>query len=70
MELFNSWYVIERRNRIEIIPHETLIDLDPTSFWMLQNFKSRQQAMSEMRRLLQNEIKVASAKVQNLERRM
>jgi hypothetical protein len=70
MDFTNSWYVIERNNRLEVVAHEALTALDTASFRMFQNYQSRQQAMSEMRRLVQNEIKAASMKIQMIESRL
>ena len=70
MEFLNSWHVIERQNRLEVISHEEFVGLDPTNFQMFQNYQSRQHAMSEMRRLVKNEIKAASLKIQMVESRI
>jgi hypothetical protein len=70
MDFSNSWYVIERNNRLEIKSHEDFIALSPSSCQMFQNYPSRSGAMSEMRRLVQNEIKAASAKIQQMETRL
>jgi hypothetical protein len=67
MDFSNSWYVIERNNRLEVKSHEEFIALNPSSYRMFQNYPSRSGAMSEMRRLVQNEIKAASAKILRME---
>jgi hypothetical protein len=63
MDFSNSWYVIERNNRLEVMAHEDVIGLKPASYRLFQNYQDRSGAMSEMRRLLKNEIKAASAKI-------
>jgi len=63
MDFSNSWYVIERNNRLEVMAHEDVVGLTPVSYRFFQNYKDRSGAMSEMRRLVKNEIKAASAKI-------
>ena len=70
MDFSNSWYVIERNNRLEVMSHEDFITLNHDGCQMFQNYQSRSGAMSEMRRLVQNEIKAASAKIQLMENRL
>jgi hypothetical protein len=70
MDFSNSWYVIERNNRLEVMSHEDFVVLHPANCQMFQNYQNRSGAMSEMRRLVQNEIKAASAKIQLMETRL
>jgi hypothetical protein len=70
MDFSNSWYVIERNNRLEVMSHEDFVAINPTGCLMFQNYQNKSGAMSEMRRLVQNEIKAASAKIQQMETRL
>ena len=67
MDFSNSWYVIERNNRLEVMAHEDFLALNQVGYRLFQNYPSRSGAMSEMRRLVQNEIKAASAKILKME---
>lgn len=70
MDFSNSWYVVERNNRLEVMSHEEFVALNSGGCRMFQNYQNRSGAMSEMRRLVQNEIKAASAKIQLMETRL
>ena len=63
MDFSNSWYVIERNNRLEVVAHEDFLALNQLGYRLFQNYQDRSGAMSEMRRLVKNEIKAASAKI-------
>jgi len=63
MDFSNSWYVIERNNRLEVVSHEDFLALNQLGYRLFQNYQDRSGAMSEMRRLVKNEIKAASAKI-------
>jgi TRAP-type C4-dicarboxylate transport system substrate-binding protein len=56
MNLENTWYVIERKNRYEVVSHSSLSELAAESYVMLQNFDTHLEALSEFHRLIKLEI--------------
>jgi hypothetical protein len=56
MNLENTWYVIERKNRYEVVSHNALLDFSEDSYLILQNFDTHQEALSEFHRLIKLEI--------------
>jgi hypothetical protein len=56
MHLENTWYVIEHKNRYEVVSHSALSELPSDSYVMLQNFDTHGEALSEFHRLIKLEI--------------
>jgi len=63
MHLENTWYVIEHKNRFEVMSHSALSELAADSYVMLQNFDTHGEALSEFHRLIKIEIEEARQKI-------
>ena len=64
MNLENTWYVIERKNRYEVVSHSSLSELAAESYVMLQNFDTHAEALSEFHRLIKLEIEETRHKIE------
>jgi hypothetical protein len=63
MHLENTWYVIEHKNRYEVVSHQALSAFEQDSYVMLQNFDTHAEALSEFHRLLKLEIEDMRRKI-------
>lgn len=63
MNLANTWYVIERKNRYEVVSHSALIEFPEDSYLMLQNFDTHHEALTEFHRLIKLEIEDTRHKI-------
>lgn len=63
MNLENTWYVIEHKNRYQVVSHRTLSELAAESYVMLQNFDTHSEALSEFHRLIKLEIEDTRHKI-------
>jgi hypothetical protein len=63
MNLANTWYVIERKNRYEVVSHSALSEFPEDSYLMLQNFDTHHEALEEFHRLLKLEIEDTRHKI-------
>jgi len=66
MNFQNTWYVIERKNKYEAVPHTVLSELEADSYVMLQYFDTHHEALSELRRLIHLEIQDTQKKIDGL----
>ena len=66
MHLENTWYVIERKNRYEVVSHHALSEFSEDSYVMLQNFETHAEALSEYHRLIKMEIEETRNKINGL----
>ncbi len=66
MNFQNTWYVIERHNKYEVVSHAVFSELASDSFVMLQNFDTHHEALSELGRLIHLEIQEAHKKIDGL----
>jgi len=55
MDFQKSYYIIEHKNKYEIISHENLMALDKATYQLIQNFANRNEAIAEMIRLVGDE---------------
>ncbi len=69
MNFQNTWYVVERHNKYEVLSHEVLSGLSPDSYVMLQNFDTHHQALSELSRLIHLEIQDTQKKIDGMSKR-
>ena len=65
MEFDNSWYVIERKNRYEVVAHRELSSMDEGTYLLLENYATHHEALMELKRLIMLEIQDTKA---NLDR--
>jgi hypothetical protein len=65
MNLENTWYVIEHKNRYEVVSHSVLSALAADSYVMLQNFETHLEALSEFHRLIKLEIEDTRQKIED-----
>ena len=63
MNFQNTWYVIERSNRCEVVSYDAMMALPQDSFVMLQNFETHHEALEEHKRLVRLAIAEAKQKL-------
>jgi hypothetical protein len=69
MDFKNTWYIIERDKKFEIISHDDLMALEEsTQYQMIQNYKSHHEAVMEMSRLVMQDISEVNAKINQLKK--
>ena len=68
MHLENTWYVIERNKRYEVVSHHALSEFAEDSYVMLQNFQTHHEAHEEHKRLVLMAIGDAKAKLDQLKK--
>jgi riboflavin biosynthesis pyrimidine reductase len=69
MDFKNTWYIIERNQKFEIISHEDLMALEEsTPYQMVQNYRSHHDAVMEMSRLVMQDISEVNAKINRLKK--
>jgi len=68
MNLENSWYVIERNNRYEIMPHTELARIPIDGYVILLNVPTWLDAAQEMARLIKIENETLRQKFQKITR--
>ena len=68
MDFSTYWFIIDRNKKHEVISHEDLSKLDPHTYTLLQNFKSHQDAMSEMAQLVKQNINAANEKIDHIKK--
>jgi TRAP-type C4-dicarboxylate transport system substrate-binding protein len=66
MHLENTWYVIERNKRYEVVSHHVLTEFAEDSYVMLQNFETHTEALSEYHRLIKLEIEETRHKIDGI----
>lgn len=66
MHLENTWYVIERNKRYEVVSHHALSEFAEDSYVMLQNFETHAEALSEYHRLIKLEIEETRNKINGM----
>lgn len=66
MHLENTWYVIERNKRYEVVSHHALSEFVEDSYVMLQNFDTHAEALSEYHRLIKLEIEETRHKIDGM----
>jgi len=68
MKFSDTWYVIEKNKRLEVVTHTVYESLAPESFIMIQLFDSKREATSEVMRLIREQSKEALEKIIELEK--
>jgi hypothetical protein len=68
MDFSNTWFIIDQHKQHEVISYEDLIKLDPHTYTLLQNFKTHQDALTEMSQLVQQSISAANKKIDHLKK--
>lgn len=69
MDFNNTWYIIERNKKFEIISHSDLMALEESSHYqMIQNYKTHHEAVMEMSRLVLHDISEVNAKINQLKK--
>jgi|GEM_PF-503086 hypothetical protein len=63
MNFENSWYLIERDGRHEILSHANFTKLSGTEYVLLENFETRHEALIEYQRIVKLDIEDASNKI-------
>ena len=57
MKFSETWYVIEKNKRLEVVSQTVYESLEPESFVMIQLFDSKREATSEVMRLIREQSK-------------
>ena len=68
MKFSDTWYVIEKNKRLEVVSQTVYESLEPESFVMIQLFDSKREATSEVMRLIREQSKEALEKIIELEK--
>ncbi|NBY07984.1 MAG: hypothetical protein EBQ84_08735 [Betaproteobacteria bacterium] len=68
MKFSETWYVIEKNKRLEVVSQTVYESLEPESFVMIQLFDSKREATSEVMRLIREQSKEALEKIIELEK--
>ena len=68
MKFSDTWYVIEKNKRLEVVSQTIYESLEPESFVMIQLFDSKREATSEVMRLIREQSKEALEKIIELEK--
>ncbi|MSQ57302.1 MAG: hypothetical protein EXR35_07290 [Limnohabitans sp.] len=68
MKFNDTWYVIEKNKRLEVVSQADYESMDPESFVMIQLFDSKREAKSEVIRLIREQGKEALEKIIELEK--
>ncbi|MFM9993983.1 MAG: hypothetical protein ACKVOY_21420 [Burkholderiaceae bacterium] len=68
MKFSETWYVIEKNKRLEVVSQTVYESLEPESFVMIQLFYSKREATSEVMRLIREQSKEALEKIIELEK--
>ena len=68
MKFSETWYVIEKNKRLEVVSQTVYESLEPESFVMIQLFDSKREATSEVMRLIREQNKEALEKIIELEK--
>ncbi|MEI6384933.1 MAG: hypothetical protein WCO80_14910 [Betaproteobacteria bacterium] len=68
MKFSETWYVIEKNKRLEVVSQTIYESLEPESFVMIQLFDSKREATSEVMRLIREQSKEALEKIIELEK--
>ena len=63
MENLNAWYLIEQDKLHHVLPHHKFTQLAPDTFVLHQVFDTHREALHEMSRLIELEIKDVHAEV-------
>lgn len=63
MNFEDSWYVVQRKQRYEVVPHAELAAMPPESYVILLNVQTRQEALMEKERLLKHDIAQLKRKI-------
>jgi len=69
MKFSETWYVIEKNKRLEVVSQTIYESLEPESFVMIQLFDSKREATSEVMRLIREQSKEALEKIIELEKK-
>ena len=66
MENLTAWYLIEQDNLHHVLPHHKFAQLVPDTFVLHQVFDTHREALHEMSRLIELEIKDVHAEVNKI----
>jgi hypothetical protein len=66
VENLNAWYLIEQDNLHHVLPHHKFTQLVPDTFVLHQVFDTHREALHEMSRLIELEIKDVHAEVSKI----
>jgi hypothetical protein len=69
VENLNAWYLIEKDHLHHVLPHHKFAQLAPDTFVLHQVFDTHREALHEMSRLIELEIKDVHKEVNNITRR-
>lgn len=69
MENLNAWYLIEKDHLHHVLPHHKFAQLAPDTFMLHQVFDTHREALHEMSRLIELEIKDVHKEVNNITQR-
>lgn len=69
MENFNAWYLIEQDHLHHVLPHHKFVQLAPDTFVLHQVFDTHREALQEMSRLVELEIKDVHDEVNKITKR-
>ncbi len=66
MNFDNTWYIIEHNKKHEVISHKELMQLESSSYQMIQNYRTHHEAIMEMSRLVSQGITDLNARLNNI----
>jgi len=69
VENLNAWYLIEKDRLHHVLPHHKFAQLAPDTFVLHQVFDTHREALHEMSRLIELEIKDVHKEVNNITQR-
>jgi hypothetical protein len=69
VENLNAWYLIEKDHLHHVLPHHKFAQLAPDTFVLHQVFDTHREALHEMSRLIELEIKDVHKEVNNITQR-
>jgi hypothetical protein len=66
MNFENTWYIIDHNKQTTVIAHKDLVALDSSTYQMIENFGSHQEALAAMTKIALSDLAKANQRLDEI----